>query len=135
MTSVLATLLMTVSAYSTQPADSVKVRPLLVLVVQGAFEWGGLATGEMPVTIVYEDGTVIYCVRRSVNEIKFETVKLSPDELRILLDSLALDPDFFVLRDQYNNLPNVTDVPFYIFRAWHGDTMKTVSLIGTFDSS
>jgi hypothetical protein len=135
MIPVLATLLMAVSASSSRSADSTKSRPLLAVFVQGAFEWGGLTTGETPLTIVYDDGTVIYCVRRTKNEIKFETVKLSPDELKTLLDSLSLDTEFFGLLDHYDNLPNVTDMPLYIFRAWHGDTMKTVSLVGTFDSS
>jgi len=136
MTPWLASILVTaLASHPAAPSDSAERRPLIAMFVQGAFEVGGLATGDTPLAILYQDGTVIYCVRRTQAQIQFDSVRLSGIEMKALLDSLQLEPDFFMLQDHYNNLPGVSDMGFYTFRAWHGDTMKTVTLVGTFDSN
>ncbi len=137
MISVLASILLSTGPGSLPAvrADSAARRPLVALFVQGAFDWGGLAAGQAPIVVVYDDGTVLYCVHRTESEIRVDSVHLSSHELNAFLGTLNLDPDFFALQDQYNNLPNVTDMPVYTFRVWHGDTMKAVTLVGTLDST
>jgi hypothetical protein len=121
-------------------ADTVGPRPLVALFVQGAFEVGPVLAGDAPLFVLYDDGTVIYCVQRTSGlggkqVLDFAVVRLSPSEFTVLRDSLAVSERLFPLRDSYSNAPNVTDMPHYVIWAWQDGIAKRVSLYGSTDTT
>ena len=115
--------------------DSVPRAPIVAVFAEGAFDISDITTAYSPLFVLYNDGTVIYCVRHTQHDLRYDSLQLTSLELKALMDSLSLNPAFFQLDSSYDNAPNASDMPTYSIWAWHNGSGKRVSLRGTLDSA
>jgi len=117
------------------PPDTTPKQPLVAMFSVGAFEVEPVWWGSSPWFVLYQDGTIIYRTVDENDSVAYLTVDLPPSATAALIDSLRLTPDFFLLRDHYNNVPAVSDQNTFILWAWNGDSAKKVMLTGVLDTT
>jgi hypothetical protein len=108
---------------------------MVAVFAEGAFDISNISTAYSPLFVLYNDGTVLYCVRHTQHDLRYDSLQLTAPEMKALVDSLALDPAFFQLDSLYDNVPNVSDMPIYTIWAWRNGGGKRVTLRGILDSA
>jgi len=101
--------------------------PLATLVERGPW-----SLSDLPAVLLYADGTVLFVPPNGVSPLlpELRVSRLSPAGLASARRALGPTPDFLALRDRYDLLPRVTDMPTTEIAIRSGAAVKRVSIHG-----